>query len=264
MLVFECPERPTLFLGYSGRKHLDPVAEEPALRCEGLGFYYPHAAMPALDNVSLQVTNGSRVALVGPNGAGKSTLLKLAAGLLRPQTGVLAVAGNPAGACHHRTAYLEQRSEVDWSFPVRVEQMVMSGRFVHLGWLRRPRTKDQEVVEEALGLVDLLPLRKRLIQELSGGQQQRVLLARALAQGASILLFDEPLNAVDHQTRDLIFDLLNQLKQQGHTVIMATHDVGRLASDFDEVYHFEEGRLIQGPHAGQDASCEQCHPSSAA
>jgi ABC-type Mn2+/Zn2+ transport system ATPase subunit len=190
---------------------------------------------------------GARVALVGPNGAGKSTLLKAAAGLLPVLSGEIKIYGQPVGACHHRVAYLPQRGELDWRFPISLRRLVMTGRYVHLGWLRRPGAADWAVVDRVMAQLELSQLAERQIGQLSGGQQQRALLARALAQEADLWLLDEPLNAVDNDTRAIIASVLDELKKQEKTVITATHDLGRLERDFDRAVYLCEGEVVPPP-----------------
>ena len=199
---------------YGCRHHADPVAQADALVVGDLTVNYPGSASPAIEGISLRVPAGARVALVGPNGAGKSTLLKAVAGLLCVSRGDIRIYGNPVGACHHRVAYLPQRGEIDWRFPISVERLVLTGRYVHLGWFRWPGQRDFAIAREVLARLGLTELAGRQIAKLSGGQQQRVLLARALAQGADLLLLDEPLNAVDADTRDAIHDVLKDLQQR--------------------------------------------------
>ncbi len=230
-------------LPYGGRGHPDPVPGTPALNVDAASFRYDHAAAPALVDASLTVPPGRRVALVGPNGAGKSTLLKLAAGLLRPTAGSLCVFGNPVGACHHRTAYLPQRSDLDWAFPLSVHGLVMTGRYMHLGWLKRPRAADRDLVDRTLAHLGLADLARRQIGQLSGGQQQRTLLARALVQQADLILLDEPWNAVDTDTGLVIEHVIAELADAGRTVVTATHDTARLGRCFDEVVHLANGRI---------------------
>ncbi|GAB4245962.1 MAG: metal ABC transporter ATP-binding protein [Candidatus Methylacidiphilales bacterium] len=232
-----------IHLGYAGRHHAPPVPGAPALVVENLSIRYAGAEEDALRDVSLSVPAGSRVALVGPNGAGKSTLLKAAAGLLPTTATQVRIYGNRVGACHHRVTYLEQRSEVDWNFPVTVERLVMTGRYVHLGWFRRPGPRDRQIVEAALTRMGLDHLAKRQIRNLSGGQQQRALLARALAQEADLLLFDEPLNALDSETQGAVLSVLRELHREGKTLVMATHELDRLEAEFDAAYRFEQGRV---------------------
>lgn len=232
-------------LPYGGRRHRSPVPGEDALAATDLEVCYPESKVLALKGVNLRVPVASRVALVGPNGAGKSTLLKCAAGLLPCRSGALRIYGNPPGACHHRVAYLEQRGEVDWNFPITVWRMVMGGRYVHLGWIRRPGSLDREVVEAELNRLGLADLAERQVRELSGGQQQRLLLARALVQQADLLLFDEPLNAVDTATRQVVMRVLDQLKKDGKTVLMATHDYDRDGALYDAAIFLDQGRVCQ-------------------
>jgi ABC-type Mn2+/Zn2+ transport system ATPase subunit len=217
---------------------------------------YREGGGPALDGVSLTVNAGARTALVGPNGAGKSTLLKLAAGMINPTAGTVAVFGHEPGRCQHEVAYLPQRGDIEWTFPVTVRRFVLAGRYVHLGWLRRPGKADHRRVDEALELMGLTALAARPISQLSGGQQQRTLLARAIAHDARLLLLDEPLNAVDVRTRGIIHRFLDQLPAQGKTVVMATHDLGGLDRDFDQVVYLHEGRRIE---AGEARNLSQSH-----
>ncbi|QIN85194.1 ATP-binding cassette domain-containing protein [Rubrobacter tropicus] len=221
---------------------MDPVPGAPALLTRSVEAGYAGSSGLALRGVSLRVPAGTRVALVGPNGSGKSTLLKAVAGLLPVYSGEVRVYGNPIGACHHRVAYLPQRGEVDWRFPISVRKLVTSGRYVHLGWLRRPGQEDREIVADVLDKLGLSHLAGRQIGQLSGGQQQRALLARALVQEGDLLLLDEPLNAVDARTRETISEVLSGLRQAGKTTIVATHDLASLASEFDGAIYLREGR----------------------
>jgi len=232
---------------YSRGRHADPVPDALALTTDRLSVCYPGSDRVALRDVSIRAPRGSRVALVGPNGAGKSTLLKAVAGLLPVAAGTIRIYGNPLRACHHRVAYLPQRGDIDWTFPITVSRFVLTGRYVHLGWFRRPRARDWEVVDEVLDRLGLGALSDRQIGRLSGGQQQRALLARALAQEADLLLLDEPLNAVDTETRDVIYTVLAELKAEGKTLIVATHDLGRLADAFDVTIHLQNGFLVEPP-----------------
>lgn len=239
----------TLMLPYSQRHHADPVVGAPALELQGVRVLYPRTRQVVLHNLTLCVPVGQRVALVGHNGAGKSTLLKTVAGLLKPQQGTLKIYGLRVGECHHRVAYLPQRGEIDWRFPVTLRRLVMTGRYVHLGWLRPPRRTDHLLVEQVLARLGLSDLAERQIGQLSGGQQQRALIARALAQEADLLLLDEPFNAVDAASREIIMRVLDEIQQQGKTALIATHDLNRLSTDFDRVVHMSEGTLEESHHA---------------
>jgi manganese/zinc/iron transport system ATP- binding protein len=240
------------WLPYSHGRHADPVADAPALETDRLSVCYPTTRTPALREVSLRILAGMRVALIGPNGAGKSTLLKAVAGLLPVASGKVRIYGNPIGACHHRVAYLPQRGEIDWTFPISVERLVLTGRYVHLGWLCRPRRRDRDIVREVLALLGLDRMADRQIGRLSGGQQQRALLARALAQEADLLLLDEPLNAVDAETRDILYEVMRELQRQGRTLVVATHELGRLASAFDSAIYLQSGEQIEHPEQFED------------
>ena len=239
---FHCPTSSPRF-PYSGRAHQHPVQGSPALQIENLVVHFRGADHPAVAGVSLQVLSGQRVALVGHNGAGKSTLLKAAAGLVVPQSGSVRVYGNRVGACHHRTAYLPQRAEIDWHFPITSAELVMTGRYVHMGWFRRPSSEDSQRVDESLEHLGIGSLASRQISQLSGGQQQRVLIARALVQEASLFLLDEPMNAVDEETRTVLEQVLAEHAQRGGSIIMATHDLGRLSDLFEVAVYLRDGRI---------------------
>lgn len=231
-------------LFYSHRRYTAPVAGSPALEIENLCVNRPNQNVLALENISARVPVGARLALVGPNGAGKSTLLKTIAGLLPIRSGRLLIYGLPVGACHHRVAYLPQRGEIDWRFPISLRRLVMTGRYVHLGWLRQPSAYDWQIVDRVIERLGLSDLAERQIGQLSGGQQQRALLARALAQEADLILLDEPTAAVDAETQTVISDLIAELSRDGKTLVVATHNLERLESDFDSVLYLREGRQV--------------------
>src|SRR5574341_493258 len=234
---------PTNLFGYGGLCSVPIVPGQPALEVAGLTFTYPTAANPALTDVSLRVMPGEKVALAGPNGAGKSTLIKLLAGLEHAAAGMIRIFGNPVGACHHRVAYVPQRGEVDWRFPVSVREAVMMGRYVHLGWLRRPTRADHEAVDRALATMNLSDLADEQIGALSGGQQQRVMIARSLAHDAGLFLLDEPLNSLDVPTQELIFEVMDGLAGDGRAVIVSTHDLGILPLHFTRAV-FLDGHIV--------------------
>lgn len=188
----------------------------------------------ALDDVTLALTAGDQVAVVGPNGAGKSTLFNVIAGTLKPTQGQVTIYGSgPQG--HSCVGYVPQRNRIDWRFPVTVSDVVMMGRVGQIGLLRWPRRQDRQLIERALARVGISALANRQIGELSGGQQQRVFLARALAQEAELLLLDEPLTGLDLPSQEAILDLLAELRQQGVTVLVATHDLNQAAEHFAKV-----------------------------
>ncbi len=190
---------------------------------------------PILENLSFQVPHGARVAVVGPNGAGKSTLFKALVGLLPYQAGQILIHGLPLGNHQDCVAYVPQREEVDWRFPVTVADVVMMGRYGQQGWLRGPSKADRAAVERGMEQMDILHMAEHPINELSGGQQQRVFLARALAQQPHILLMDEPFTGVDVTTQNATLSLLDELKEQQVTVLVSTHDLEMAAQRFELV-----------------------------
>jgi ABC-type Mn2+/Zn2+ transport system ATPase subunit len=202
---------------------------------------------PALENVTLEVTQGSLVAVVGPNGAGKSTLLKLMAGLLKPWRGDVRVFGEPPGHVGRRIAYVPQAELVDWHFPVAVDQVVMMGRYPLLGPFRRPGREDADAVREALAKVRMADVAGRQIGSLSGGQRRRVFLARALASDADLFLLDEPVTAIDATTQEEIMDLLGEEAARGRTVIASTHDLACAAQCFQRVVAVNRTIVADGP-----------------
>ena len=243
-------------LTYGRECSVPPVSGQAALEVEHVTFSYPDAACPALDDVSLRVSPGERVALIGPNGAGKTTLLKLVAGLEETPNGSIRIYGNPVRSCHHRVALVPQRSEVDWDFPVTVREVVMMGRYVHLGWLKRPRPADDEAVERALERMEIAHLAGRRVGGLSGGQQQRVMLARTLAHDADLLLLDEPLNHVDVPTQELMFHVLEALSAEGRAVVVSTHDLGILPIHFSRAV-FLDGHVVADGPVGEVLTAER-------
>jgi len=190
--------------------------------------------VPVLDGITFALDPGDLLAVVGPNGAGKTTLLKVLAETLPPTSGEVRVFGHrPSG--HICIAYLPQRSQVDFRFPVSVADVVMMGRVGRLGPLRRPRAADRSRVGDALSLVGISHLARRQIGELSGGEQQRMFIARALAQEASLLLLDEPLAGLDAPTQQEILALLGELPTRRITSIVAMHELDLVESHFPRV-----------------------------
>ena len=204
---------------------------------------------PALEDVTFAVPHGTQVAVVGPNGAGKSTLFKALVGLLPPRSGRIRLHGAVPGGQADPIAYVPQREEVDWAFPVTVREVVMMGRYGRLGWLRRPRATDREVVERCLRELGLADLADRGLGELSGGQQQRVFLARALAQEPHVLLLDEPFTGVDVAAREGLLALLGRLRERRITVLASTHDMETAAKRFELVALLNRRLVAFGPPA---------------
>ncbi len=224
------------------------VEVEPA-RLELENVTVGYNGTPALKDVSFQVPHGARVAVVGPNGAGKSTLFKALVGLLPVQKGRILVHGLPLGDHQECVTYVPQREELDWRFPVTVEDVVMMGRFGRIGWFKRPTEHDRQIVAQCLEQMGILHLAKTGIGDLSGGQQQRVFLARALAQEPHILLMDEPLTGVDAATQEVTLSLLEQLQLQQVTIMISTHDLNLAAERFQQVLLLNRRLITYGTPA---------------
>ncbi|TLD71078.1 metal ABC transporter ATP-binding protein [Phragmitibacter flavus] len=202
---------------------------------------------PVLYGVDLTVPEGSLVGLIGPNGAGKSTLIKAVMGLLPVSGGWVKVFDEPFAKAKRRVGYVPQRESVDWDFPVNVMDVVLMGRYGHLGWLRRPGKADREKAREALDKVAMLPYANRQISNLSGGQQQRVFLARALAQESDLYLMDEPFAGVDAATERAIITLLQDLKSRGKTILVVHHDLTTVKEYFDRLVLLNMRVVASGP-----------------
>jgi len=187
----------------------------------------------ALESITFDVGAGLLVGVAGPNGSGKSTLLKTILGLVRPWRGRVELFGKPIGRSRNRVGYAPQSEIVDWDFPVTVRDVVMMGRYGRLGLLRRPGDADREAVASALAEVRLEELADRQISELSGGQQRRMLIARALAQEADLLLLDEPMVGLDATNQHELLELFERLRNDGKTLLVATHDLSCVAACFD-------------------------------
>ena len=198
------------------------------------GVSLGYGTRTVLEDISLAVRPGERVAVVGPNGAGKTTLFKAVAGLLEPTAGTIEIFGHPPRR-HACIAYLVQRSTVDWNFPVTVRDVVLMGRVREMGLFKRASAADRAHADRCLEQVGLTALARRQIGELSGGQQQRMFIARALAQEAALMLLDEPFTGLDHQTEHELLALLETLCRGGVTLLVATHDLDVAAAHFDRV-----------------------------
>lgn len=178
----------------------------------------------SLDDVSFHIHPGEVVGILGPNGAGKSTMMKAMLGLIPKSAGAVHYCTCPLHTQLEKVAYVPQRSQIDWDYPITVWNVVMMARSRSLGWFRRPDKKAKQLVAQALDRVNMLHLKHRRIGELSGGQQQRVFLARALAQEAEIFLFDEPFTGVDKQTEAVIVEVFEELRSSGKILLVSSHD----------------------------------------
>jgi manganese/iron transport system ATP-binding protein len=212
--------------------HTHHEPNKPILDVQNIAVRYNERI--ALDGITFHLHQGERIAVVGPNGAGKSTLFKVIAGVLPPDAGKVDIFGSRPRE-HICIAYIPQRSQVDWSFPVSVADVVMMGRSAKLGPLNWPHKRDWEYVNRALETVELSDLATRQIGQLSGGQQQRMFIARALAQEAELMLMDEPLSGLDTPSQEGLLNLLDTLRSQNVTVMVATHDLDQAARHFDRI-----------------------------
>ncbi|QRZ12221.1 manganese/iron ABC transporter ATP-binding protein [Paracoccus methylovorus] len=226
------------------------MRDAPGIEVSDLTVAYRNG-FTALRDASFSVPQASVTALVGVNGSGKSTLFKALMGFVPAAAGKVRVLGIavPQALRQNLIAYVPQAEEVDWSFPVLVEDVVMMGRYGHMGFLRRARPEDRRAVDEALARVSMQDFRHRQIGELSGGQKKRVFLARALAQGASVILLDEPFTGVDVKTESAIIELLQQMRDEGRVMLVSTHDLGSVPEYCDRVVLVKNTVLAHGPTA---------------
>jgi manganese/zinc/iron transport system ATP- binding protein len=190
---------------------------------------------PVLWDVDLSMDEPQVAAICGPNGAGKSTLIKAVLGLVPTASGSVRIFGQPVNRVRKRIGYVPQRESVDWDFPVSVLDVVLMGTYGQLGWIRRPGRREREWARHCLEKVGLVAYERQQIGQLSGGQQQRVFLARALAQRADMYFMDEPMAGVDAATERMIFQVLQELRKQGKTIIAVHHDLRTVPQYFDYV-----------------------------
>ncbi len=202
---------------------------------------------PVLWDVDLRVPKGILMAIVGPNGAGKSTLIKAMLDLIKPISGSVLFNGETYEKQRKNIGYVPQRGSVDWDFPTTVLDVVMMGRYGHIGWLKRTSKEDKELAMEAITKVGMEEFAKRQISQLSGGQQQRVFLARALVQDAEIYFMDEPFQGVDAKTERAVIEILKDLRSRGKTVVVVHHDLQTVPEYFDWVTLLNTQVIESGP-----------------
>ena len=215
------------------------------IHVEDMTVAYQH--QPVLWDCDVSIPKGAIAAIVGPNGAGKSTLLKGMLGLLPVISGSVLIDGNPFKKEKHRVAYIPQTSSVNWSFPTTVLDVVLMGRYIHLGWISRPKNKDKEMALSAIERMGLLEYKDRQISQLSGGQKQRVFIARAIAQNADIYFMDEPLAGVDKVTEGIIFSFLKECQKEGKTSLIVHHDLKTLREHFNYIVLLHRRIIAEGP-----------------
>lgn len=221
-----------------------------SLEVRNLDVAYANGVL-AMQDASFSLTGGTICALAGPNGAGKSTIFKAIMGVLRPRRGSIMINGLSVREALGRKllAYVPQSEDVDWNFPVLVEDVVMMGRYGHMGLLRIASATDRRAVTAALERVDLVGLRRRQIGELSGGQKRRMFLARALAQESPVILLDEPFTGVDVKTEEAIIALLAALREEGRVMLVSTHNLGSIPDFCDWVILVNKRVVAAGPTA---------------
>ncbi len=225
-----------------------PVEAGEGLSARGVTVTYRNG-LTALSDATFAIPKGTITALVGVNGAGKSTLFKAIMGFVPVAAGEIAVRGRPVRDALKAgiVAYVPQAEEVDWSFPVLVEDVVMMGRYGRMGFLRRAREADHAAVRDSLDRVGMSEFRQRQIGELSGGQRKRVFLARALAQEGRVILLDEPFTGVDVQTEEAIIGLLREMRDEGRVMLVSTHNLGSVPEFCDRTILVKGTVLAHGP-----------------
>ncbi len=203
----------------------------------------------AVEGVSFCLEPGQVTGLLGPNGAGKSTIVKAMLGLVPVTRGKVKFCSRPLKQQLRRVAYVPQRNQIDWDYPIKVENVVMMGRIRATGWLKSPSHQSREIVKKALKRVGMWQYRQHQIRELSGGQQQRVFLARAIAQQADLLFFDEPFTGIDKKTEETIFDVFAELKAQDKTLLVINHDLGNSLDHYDNLILLNKHLIAAGSKA---------------
>ncbi|MGB3239082.1 MAG: metal ABC transporter ATP-binding protein [Geitlerinemataceae cyanobacterium] len=200
----------------------------------------------AVRNVSFSLPPGQVTALLGPNGAGKSTLVQGILGLIPVECGRVEWNDRSLKNQLKRIAYVPQRTQIDWDYPITVQNVVMMGRIRATGWFRSPSRRSREIANTALKRVEMWENRQRQIRELSGGQQQRVFLARALAQQADLFFFDEPFAGIDRKTEEILFEVFDELKAQGKTILVISHDLGETLDRYDRLLLLDKELIASG------------------
>ena len=219
---------------------------EPTLALHVEDLTVSYHGKPVLWDIDVNIPPGVMAAIVGPNGAGKSTFVKAVLGLVKPTAGHVTISGLPYERQRKRVGYVPQRSSVDWDFPTTALDVVMMGRYGHLGWFRQPGRRERTRARMALAEVGMQDLADRQISQLSGGQQQRVFLARALVQEADIYFLDEPMAGVDATTERTIVGLLHDLRDRGKTVVVVHHDLQTVQDYFNWIVILNVRVIAQG------------------
>ena len=216
---------------------------------EVLNLSVNYRGVSAVEDVSFRLEEGQIVGLIGPNGAGKSTMVKAILGLIPDETGVVKYRGRSLKQQLGQVAYVPQRSQIDWDYPITVKNVVKMARTRHTGLFRFPSGQSKEIVKVSLERVGIWDLRNRQIGELSGGQQQRVFLAQALAQEAELFFFDEPFAGVDKKTEAVIFEVFDELKSAGKILLVIGHELGEASRKYDRFLLINKQIIADGSRA---------------
>ena len=216
-----------------------------ALNIENLNVSYQETQV--LKDITFSIDTGKIVGIVGPNGAGKSTLIKAILGLTPIDSGEIHIYGNFLNQMRKKIAYVPQRAEIDWNFPILVKKTVLLGTYPRLGLFKRPKRKDKEWTHECLRKVGMEEYANSQIGELSGGQQQRVFVARALAQKADCYFFDEPFIGIDVTSENIIINILRELRDEGKTIFVVHHDLTKVEGFFDDIILINKKLIGVGP-----------------
>lgn len=216
-----------------------------ALQVNNLSVAYEEKTV--LNKVNLTVPVGHLTGIIGPNGAGKSTLIKAILNQLPNKSGNVHILERQLNTKDHTVGYVPQRNAVDWDFPTNALDVVLMGRYGHIGMMKKPTTKDKQMAMDCLKSVGMETFADRSIGQLSGGQQQRVFLARALAQEAEVYFMDEPFAGVDAATERTIIAILKDLKARGKSVFVVHHDLQTAADYFDWIVLLNQTIIAAGP-----------------
>lgn len=221
---------------------------DPLIHIENLNYTYPDGNH-ALADINLTLESGNICGLVGVNGAGKSTLFKAMMGFIKPSSGSIKIQRHSVKHARKNNliAYVPQTEDIDWDFPVRVKDLVLMGRYGHMGFMRRANARHHTIVDDALEKVGMLEYKDQQIGQLSGGQKKRIFVARALAQQGQIMFLDEPFAGVDIKTEDALIALFRSMSKNGHLILVSTHNLGSVPHFCDEVALINQTVLNYGP-----------------
>jgi zinc transport system ATP-binding protein len=214
------------------------------------GLYFQYNGIDILTNISFQIEAGDYVGIVGPNGSGKTTLIKLALGFFKPAQGKILLFGKQPDIFSdwRKVGYLPQKaSYFNPHFPATVREIVALGLLSKKKFPRRTGKRDDDTIDDALSLMDITNIKKKLIGELSGGQQQRVLIAKAMVSGPELLILDEPTTALDPEGREKFFNTLKELNEKKKlTIIMITHDMGTIGKYASRLMYIDKKVIFFG------------------